>query len=544
MYMRVYVVTLALVLAALVHAQDTPEAKAKALMTAEVRPAAYIFTGKDFPKFDFEDPALGARLLGKYSVAANFYGASGKPADAPKEVGRYGAVVEITGEDGKKLTRFRTLYHAADGYDAKLQAYWGPVKALAFGGGVTVPRDAWQAWPANGHRFYNAEAQYHTKDGQDLAILACGAGDISQDPWVVDRQYWVKLKRALYKNETELTVDFVCPTAYGDTHAPELREGTAAEAGMKSDAAEQLDALLQKWADDSGEPFAVALARNGVVYLHKAYGQRDGKPMTTDTPSWMASISKLMSSTLMWMLVDKGAVNLDDPIEKYLPALRYSPREKPICVRDCYTHTNGLALDINLPGHYVNHWGDEMHDLDEVIAGYYSFLAPAKEPTYNGVGYAVGGKILELVSGEALPNFYHHHLLDPLHMDHTYVIDGSAATRSVPMDIAKLGQMILNKGAYGDMRFFGEDTYNKVLPKLLTASLGPDTKAVWGIGLTPMPAEGLSPNTFGHGAASAATFRMDPDNKLIIVQTRDVAGPKYEDYNKQFLKLIGELVEK
>ena len=45
-------------------------------------------------------------------------------------------------QDGKKLTRYRTIYHATDGYDAKLQAYWGPVKFLHFGGAVAVPRDA------------------------------------------------------------------------------------------------------------------------------------------------------------------------------------------------------------------------------------------------------------------------------------------------------------------------------------------------------------------------------------------------------------------
>ena len=92
------------------------------------------------------------------------------------------------------------------------------------------------------------------------------------------------------------------------------------------------------------------------------------------------------------------------------------------------------------------------------------------------------------------------------------------------------------------MRFFSEETYNKVLPHLLTASLGPDTKATWGIGITPMPAEGLGPNTFGHGAASSAIFRMDPDKHLLLVQTRDTAGPKYEDYSKQFFKLVGALV--
>jgi CubicO group peptidase (beta-lactamase class C family) len=516
------------------------EARAKALMTAEVRPEAYVFTGDKFPLFDFEDPALGERLLGKYAISVRFFDAKATEIRTPVAAGRVGAVVEISGAEGAVIRRFRTLFRAGEGYDAKLQAYWGPTKAMYFGKRVSVPRDAWLTWPTSGPRFIVAEAQYHTRDGQDLAILAAGAGDLSKDPWLADRQWWVDLKRKLAGMDT---APVKVPGPSGAA-APMLREGTVIEAGMAPDAADKLDALLAEWATASGEPFAVALARRGVVFLHRSYGFRDGTPLTVDSPSWMASISKLMSSTLMWMLVDRGLVSLDDPIEKYLPALAGKAGEDVVHVRDCYTHTNGLSLDIVLPGHYPNHWGDELHDLDEVLAGYYPLLKIAPEPTYNGVGYAVGGKIVEMVSGEALPTFYQRHLLDPLGMTNTQVQDGGAATRSVPMDMAKLGQMLLNKGAYGDTRFFSEETFAKMLPKRLTETLGEETKAVWGIGITPMPAEGLSDKTFGHGAASAAIFRIDPEQDLVLVQCRDTGGAGYEEFSKRFYKLVGELVVK
>lgn len=516
------------------------EARAKALMTVEVRPAAYVFAGDAFPTFDFEDPALGERLLGRYSVTVRFYDADWREVRTPAAPGRYGAVIEIVGEEGATLKRFRTLFRAGEGYDAKLQAYWGATKGMSFGKGIVVPRDAWDAWPTNGHRFLVAEAQYHTRDGQDLAILAAGAGNLQEDPWVADRQWWVTLKRKLAGVET---APVPVPTL-GGAGAPALREGSVAEAGMAPDTIDKIDALLTEWASASGEPFAVALARRGVVFLNKAYGDRDGKPLTADTPSWMASISKLMSSTLMWMLVDRGLVSLDDPIEIYLPALQGHAGERSLMVRDLYTHTNGLHLDIVLPGHYPDHWGDEMHDLDQALAGYYQYLHVGPEPTYNGVGYALGGKIVEMVSGEALPVFYRRHLLEPMGMAHTLVQDGSASTRSVPMDMAKLGQMLLNKGAYGDTRFFSEETFAKMLPKRLTESLGPDTKAVWGIGITPMAAEGLSAQTFGHGAASSAIFRIDPEQELVIAMCRDTAGAGYGEFSARFFKLLGELVAK
>lgn len=100
------------------------------------------------------------------------------------------------------------------------------------------------------------------------------------------------------------------------------RAGTLAEAGMKPDAAEKIDAALREWAADTDQAFAVCGVRHGVIVLHRAYGTREGKPMTVDMKSWMASVTKTMSASLMMMLVDQGILDLDDPVEKYVPALR------------------------------------------------------------------------------------------------------------------------------------------------------------------------------------------------------------------------------
>ena len=53
---------------------------------------------------------------------------------------------------------------------------------------------------------------------------------------------------------------------------------------------------------------------------------------TVETPSPMASITKLMSGTLLMMLVDQGKVSLDAPVETYLPELRGVPSNKPLRV--------------------------------------------------------------------------------------------------------------------------------------------------------------------------------------------------------------------
>jgi hypothetical protein len=64
--------------------------------------------------------------------------------------------------------------------------------------------------------------------------------------------------------------------------------------------------------------------RDGVVYL-KAVGDRDvaaKASMATDDMFWIASTSKPMTATAFMMLVDEGKINLNDPVEKYLPEFK------------------------------------------------------------------------------------------------------------------------------------------------------------------------------------------------------------------------------
>ena len=110
---------------------------------------------------------------------------------------------------------------------------------------------------------------------------------------------------------------------------------------MTDDAAEKIDAICQAWAADSGEPFGVCVVRHGVIVLNAGYGTVDGKPMTARTTRRIHSITKVLAGSAMMMLVDKR-VGMDDPVDKYIPVLRDAGFNRPITIRDCFTHTSGL----------------------------------------------------------------------------------------------------------------------------------------------------------------------------------------------------------
>jgi CubicO group peptidase (beta-lactamase class C family) len=84
------------------------------------------------------------------------------------------------------------------------------------------------------------------------------------------------------------------------------------------------------------------------------------------------------------------------------------------------------------------------------------------------------------------------------------------------------------------------ETFQQMLPERLTKELGPDTSEVWGIGTVWYKGEGLAEGTFGHGAASGATLRIDPKDDLVIVMTRNTAGSNINKYHPMFLQAIAD----
>ena len=511
---------------------DPREACAKAFMEERLNFQPSVFPDRGFPKCEFEQPSHVEDLIGPYTLTTTFYDSDYNPVTMAETPGRYGAVVGIKTGDGKTFRRLLTLFRMPQ------TVYWWQ---CAIPGSVEFPKET-------GINPIVTKEQKHSVDAYLKSLVDAGLRRGPKTPALMaalyetkpgtkdagvyddfiarDRQWWVGLKRK-FAGADKLK-PFVCPQITKEKPAPVIHKGTLKEAGMKPDAAEKIDAVLRQWSADSDEAFAVCVARHGVMVLHKAYGQRDGKPMTVDTESWMASITKAMSGSLMMMLVDQGLVNLDDPVGKFIPAFHAASVPTPLTIRHLYTHTSGLQ----------GHWGDDLNDFDDVIAGYYPCLPVGKRHEYNGAGASLGSKVLETITGEALPRFYKRHLLDPLGCAHTNVTDSSDGATSTPMDIAKFGQMLLNRGSYGDKRFMSAETFQKMLPLRLTKLLGPDTTVDWGIGLVWCNNDGLGKGTFGHGAASSATLRIDPEHDLVVVMTRNAAGRNFTDYHRKFLASI------
>ena len=248
-------------------------------------------------------------------------------------------------------------------------------------------------------------------DAQSAILLAGlherpadGAGGLANSAERANHGWWLGLKRRLYGWDKRFTEPLARPRLIEGEAAPVVRTGTLQEAGFTQAGIDRVDAICREWAQEGGEAMGVCIVRNGVIALHKAYGTRNGAPMTVDTPSWMASITKLLSGTLLTMALDQGMIGLEDNPADYVLPWQGIATSKPLTIHQLYTHTAGFRSMRRSPGARWPGAGGLRT----------AFSAVAKEYFYTGTDMELTMLTLEGITNETLADMYDKHLLGPL----------------------------------------------------------------------------------------------------------------------------------
>lgn len=514
------------------------------------------FVGPRFPEVVWEFPELVKKMIGDVDFKSEWFNNRLEKVTNAKEPGRYMVYLSGKSKQGKMIRRSLTLYCQSPDWKPWEQGYKLPLEYLE---GSSFNKKAWiqrkdDIAKITGKVFL--EYFYTENFGPVLLSYFHEMKPIgkklpkTETPWIIHDDNHLALKRRILKIENKYK-PFEKPAPFIEKKKTcvNLKKGSAEQARVKNDCAKKIRALCKQWYKESKEPFTTLVARNGVIIIHEAFGKIGRKRVKKDTPFYIASITKSLAGLLFAQFIDQGLIKIDDPVGKYLPDFPVKG-DKKITLRHCFTHTTGLF------GHYM--W-DGMHNpwLENVIANGLAYTAPGQVHDYNGMGYDLAGKVMEMVSGKSIFRLFHENFFQPLGMKNTEIDDLACATTSTAEDLAKVAQLILNKGVYNNKRFFSEKVYTWLLPTDLTQFYPEIIGIDWGIGLTYMPgvkvrASGagkngvpadhkvMVKNTIGHGAASSSIFRIDLDHNLIIIQVRNTAGPKFDEYYEEFMNAIGE----
>ncbi|MCO5192329.1 MAG: beta-lactamase family protein [Anaerolineae bacterium] len=175
---------------------------------------------------------------------------------------------------------------------------------------------------------------------------------------------------------------------------------------------------------------ALAIVQGGEIVYLEGYdvANPSGDPVTPQSPFLLASLSKSMTAVAVLQRVEAGQVELDAPIQRYLP---WFMPETPITVRQLLNQTSGLD---EKQGYERNLDPDGVDALENSVRGLASAElnhVPSTAYEYSNSNYDVLGHLIEAVTGQSYGDYLENHLFQPLEMTHSFT--DLAAARAAGM---------------------------------------------------------------------------------------------------------------
>lgn len=339
-----------------------------------------------------------------------------------------------------------------------------------------------------------------------------------------------------------------------------LKVGKPEQVGMS---ARRLEIVSEILTDEtrSGRVTAasVLVARRGTIVLRGGWGTLSPDPGSAkagpETVYIVASISKPITVLLLMLLVERGQISLNDPVQKYLPEFKGPGREK-VRVQDLLTHTSGLP-DM-LPENIKLR---EAHaPLGDFVKGAMTtplLFEPRTSFSYSSMGTLLAAEIVERVTKMPLAQLEERELFEPLKMKNSSLGLGKRALadtarvqgdsfaqtekdleryganslylrklahpwggmHSTVDDLGSVLQMFLNGGVYDGKRILGKATVeamitdqNKRISHPWGLGWGLQTSSAWNAF-----GDLSSQRTFGHSGATGTLAWLDPQRELVCV---------------------------
>lgn len=316
----------------------------------------------------------------------------------------------------------------------------------------------------------------------------------------------------------------------------------------------EVDGVIEKAIIDSAFPGAVLLAaKDGEILHEKAYGNYTYDPTSPkvelNSIFDLASVSKVVgTTTAAMMLIDRGKLNLNDKVIKYLPEFNNHGKEN-ITIKNLLLHNSGLAP--------FKKYYDMYSTSSEVINDIMN-LSPEQEPgtkyVYSDLGMITLQQVIERISGKSLDKYLDQNLFKPLGMNSTmynpppklkekcmptelddfwrmrqlqgevhderaYMLNGVAGHAglfSTAHDLAIFLQMLLQKGSYQGKQHIKPETVELFIKKQSDQSsrgIGWDTKSPEGSSA----GQYFSLLSYGHTGYTGTSVWTDPTKNLFVI---------------------------
>jgi NADH:quinone reductase (non-electrogenic) len=205
---------------------------------------------------------------------------------------------------------------------------------------------------------------------------------------------------------------------------------TQAQARSEAAALDSVDRYITKQMRSARIPgLALGIVRDDRIVYLKGYGDADssGRAVTARTPFLIGSITKSFTALAVLQLVDAGKVDLDEPVQRYIPWFRTadSAASARITVRELLTMRSGL------PQVYETQRSTAEDDraLERGVRSLRTRAlrsAPGRAEAYSNAGYETLGMLIQSVSGQSYEAYLAQHVFAPLAMHDAFTSQDTA----------------------------------------------------------------------------------------------------------------------
>ena len=326
-------------------------------------------------------------------------------------------------------------------------------------------------------------------------------------------------------------------------------------------------AYLRSQVDSAFPGGVIAVGHRDSLVLLAAvghYGAHDPRPVTTETIYDLASLTKVIGlTTAAMMLVDEGKLDLDAPVQRYVPAFQ-GPGKERVMIRHLLTHSSGLPAWRPLYAEAATR--EQAFALVDTTP---LLRQPGDTFVYSDLGAIVLTQAVEGITGQRLNDFLYSRLFGPLGMQSTrYLPPESWRERIAPTEndtvfrhrllrgevhdenAGRLGGVSGHAGLFStapDLAIFAQwlldsrltpgrrpgvnrpqlsaelvlhFTTRQNIPPGSSRALGWDTPSENSSAGTKM-----GPNAFGHTGFTGTSIWFDPDRNLFIILLTNRVNP-------------------
>lgn len=344
----------------------------------------------------------------------------------------------------------------------------------------------------------------------------------------------------------------------------------------RSDVSAGLDQLFSEHLQSiQGPGFSAAVVHDGALVYSRGFGLAsiaETRPMTQHNILAIGSTTKSITAFAILQLQERGLLNIDDPVRKYLPWFELSDKSQTdkITLRMFLSNSSGVVAQFSTLLENQSRRADALEQNVRAMSSYHVAREPGTSFEYLNEGWNTLGLIIETITGMSWSEYVAENIFQPLEMARTSTIrkeleqmpvenghysgiepiparfmhlrgslPAGSGTFSTAEDMGRYVQMLMNRGEYKGSQLLSADSVERLwspqveMSQILSDDLGGSGESGhYGFGWGVFPLDGhLYVSHGGEYRTMSSQILMDPENRngVVLIYNTGELDPYYSE---------------